>query len=253
MRRDADVCFTWNGTTSGARVPDGDWIAADRTGLTFCDATSAAFAQDLPWDKLDVVTFSWQKAMGGEGGHGVIILSPRAVERLETFVPPRPLPKIFRMTKGGKLIEGIFAGETINTPSMLCVADAVDALEWMEGIGGLAATRARADANAAAVQAWVDRTGWVENLVADPAARSNTSVCLRIVDPAVAALDDAAQRDFVKRMTKLLESEGVAYDIAGYRDAPPGLRIWCGTTVETADVEALGPWLDWAFAATAAS
>ena len=253
VRRDADVCFTWNGTTSGARVPDGDWIAADRTGLTFCDATSAAFAQDLPWDKLDVVTFSWQKAMGGEGGHGVIILSPRAVERLETFVPPRPLPKIFRMTKGGKLIEGIFAGETINTPSMLCVADAVDALEWMEGIGGLAATRARADANAAAVQAWVDRTGWVENLVADPAARSNTSVCLRIVDPAVAALDDAAQRDFVKRMTKLLESEGVAYDIAGYRDAPPGLRIWCGTTVETADVEALGPWLDWAFAATAAS
>jgi phosphoserine aminotransferase len=253
VRKDADVCFTWNGTTSGARVPDGDWIAADRTGLTFCDATSAAFAQDLPWDKLDVVTFSWQKAMGGEGGHGVIILSPRAVERLETFVPPRPLPKIFRMTKGGKLIEGIFAGETINTPSMLCVADAVDALEWMEGLGGLAATRARADANAAAVQAWVDRTDWVENLVADPAARSNTSVCLRIVDPAVVALDDAAQRDFVKRMTKLLEGEGVAYDIAGYRDAPPGLRIWCGTTVETADLEALGPWLDWAFAATAAS
>ena len=253
VRKDADVCFTWNGTTSGARVPNGDWIAADREGLTLCDATSAAFAQALPWAKLDVVTFSWQKAMGGEGGHGVIILSPRAVERLESYAPPRPLPKIFRLTKGGKLIEGIFAGETINTPSMLCVADAVDALEWMEGLGGLDATRARADANAAALQAWVDRTDWIENLVADPAARSNTSVCLRIVDPAVAGLDEDAQRDFVKRMTKLLEAEGVAFDIAGYRDAPPGLRIWCGTTVDTADVEALTPWLDWAFAATAAS
>ena len=253
VRKDADVCFTWNGTTSGARVPNGDWIADDREGLTFCDATSAAFAQDLPWAKLDVTTFSWQKAMGGEGGHGMLILSPRAVERLESFTPPRPLPKIFRLTKGGKLIEGIFAGETINTPSMLCVADAVDALEWMEGLGGLPATRARADANAAALQAWVDRTDWVENLVAEPAARSNTSVCLRIVDPAVAGLDEAAQRDFVKRMTKLLEAEGVAYDIAGYRDAPPGLRVWCGTTVDTADVEALTPWLDWAFAATAAS
>jgi phosphoserine aminotransferase len=248
VRRDADVCFTWNGTTSGARVPDGDWIAADRTGLTLCDATSAAFAQDLPWSKLDVTTFSWQKAMGGEGGHGVLILSPRAVERLQTYAPPRPLPKIFRMTKGGKLIEGIFVGETINTPSMLAVADAIDALGWMESIGGLAATRARADANAAALQAWVDRTDWIENLVADPAARSNTSVCLRIVDPGIEALDEAAQRDFVRRMTKLLESEGVAYDIAGYRDAPPGLRVWCGTTVDAADVEALGPWLDWAFA-----
>ena len=253
VRKDADVCFTWNGTTSGARVPNGDWIADDREGLTFCDATSAAFAQDLPWAKLDVTTFSWQKAMGGEGGHGMLILSPRAVERLESFTPPRPLPKIFRLTKGGKLIEGIFAGETINTPSMLCVADALDALEWMEGLGGLAATRARADANAAALQAWVDRTDWVENLVAEPAARSNTSVCLRIVDPAVAGLDEAAQREFVKRMTKLLEAEGVAYDIAGYRDAPPGLRVWCGTTVDAADVEALTPWLDWAFAATAAS
>lgn len=248
VRKDADVCFTWNGTTSGARVANGDWIADDREGLTLCDATSAAFAQDLPWAKLDVVTFSWQKAMGGEGAHGILILSPRAVERLESFTPPRPLPKIFRLTKGGKLIEGIFNGETINTPSMLCVADAVDALDWMETIGGLPATRARADANFAAVQAWVDRTPWVTNLVADPAARSNTSVCLSITDPQVASLDEAAQRDFVKAMTKLLEAEGVAYDIAGYRDAPPGLRIWCGTTVETADVEALLPWLDWAFA-----
>jgi len=252
VRRDADVCFTWNGTTSGARVPNGDWISDARTGLTFCDATSAAFAQDLPWRKLDVTTFSWQKAMGGEGGHGMLILSPRAVERLETFTPPRPLPKIFRLTKGGKLIEGIFAGETINTPSMLCVADAIDALEWMEELGGLEATRARADANFAALQEWVDATPWVENLVADPAARSTTSVCLKIVDPAVAALDEAAQRDFVKKLVKLLESEGVAYDIAGYRDAPPGLRVWCGTTVDTADVAALGPWLDWAFGAARA-
>ena len=248
VRPDADVCFTWNGTTSGARVPNGDWIAADRAGLSFCDATSAAFAQDLPWAKLDVTTFSWQKAMGGEGGHGVLILSPRAVERLETFAPDRPLPKIFRLTKGGKLIEGIFAGETINTPSMLAVADAVDALDWMEGLGGLPATRARADANFAALQAWVDRTPWVENLAADPAARSNTSVCLRIVDPGIAALDEAAQRDFVKKLTKLLEAEGAALDIGGYRDAPPGLRVWCGSTVDTADVEALLPWLDWAFA-----
>ncbi|PZQ49372.1 MAG: phosphoserine transaminase [Rhodovulum sulfidophilum] len=248
VRADADICFTWNGTTSGARVPNADWIPADREGLTFCDATSAAFAQDLDWAKLDVVTFSWQKAMGGEGAHGVLILSPRAVARLESFTPDRPLPKIFRMTKGGKLIEGIFKGETINTPSMFCVADCVDALEWMEGIGGLDATRARADANAAAIQAWVDRTPWIENLVADPAARSNTSVCLRITDPAVAALDDAGQRDFVKKFTKLLEAEDAALDIGGYRDAPAGLRIWCGTTVDTADLEALTPWLDWAFA-----
>lgn len=248
VRPEADVCFTWNGTTSGARVPDGEWIAADRAGLTFCDATSAAFAQDLPWDKLDVTTFSWQKVMGGEAAHGVLILSPRAVERLESFTPDRPLPKIFRLTKGGELIEGIFAGETINTPSMLCVADAVDALAWIEEIGGRAATRARADANAAALQAWVDRTPWIENLVADPAARSNTSVCLRVVDPEIAALDEAAQRAFVKSLAKLLEAEGVAYDIAGHRDAPPGLRIWCGATVETFDVEALAPWLDWAFA-----
>ncbi len=247
VRADADVCFTWNGTTSGARVPNADWIAADRTGLTFCDATSAAFAQDLDWPKLDVTTFSWQKAMGGEGGHGVLILSPRAVERLEGFTPDRPLPKVFRLTKGGKLIDGIFAGETINTPSMFCVADCIDALDWMDGIGGLKATMARADKNAAALQAWVDRTPWIENLVPDAAARSNTSVCLKITDPQIAALDDSAQRDFVKRMTRLLEGENAGLDIGGYRDAPPGLRIWCGTTVETADIEALTPWLDWAF------
>jgi phosphoserine aminotransferase len=247
VRRDADVCFTWNGTTSGARVPNADWIPADREGLTLCDATSGAFAQDLPWEKLDVVTFSWQKAMGGEGGHGMLILSPRAVERLESYSAPRPLPKIFRMTKGGKLIEGIFKGETINTPSMLCVADCIDALEWMEGLGTVRDTIARADSNAAALQRWVDATDWVENLVAKPSARSNTSVCLKIVDPAVTAMDEAAQRDFIKKMVKLLETEEAAFDIGGYRDAPPGLRIWCGTTVETADIKALTPWLDWAF------
>ena len=252
VRKNADVVFTWNGTTSGARVPNADWIADDREGLTICDATSAAFAQDLDWDKLDVTTFSWQKAMGGEGAHGVIILSPRAVERLETFAPDRPLPKIFRLTKGGKLIEGIFTGATINTPSMLAVADADDALEWMEGLGGLTATRARADANFEALQGWVDQTDWVENLVADPAARSNTSVCLKIVDPAVAALDDAAQRAFTKAMVKLLEAEGAAYDINGYRDAPAGLRIWCGATVDTADIQAMTPWLDWAYDAAKA-
>jgi phosphoserine aminotransferase len=247
VRADADVVFTWNGTTSGARVPNADWIAADREGLTICDATSAAFAQDLDWPKLDVTAFSWQKAMGGEGAHGVIVLSPRAVERLETFTPNRPLPKIFRMTKGGKLIEGIFTGATINTPSMLAVADADDALEWMEGLGGLSATRARADANFEALQGWVDKTDWVENLVADPASRSNTSVCLKIVDPVIASLDDAAQRAFTKAMVKLLEANNAAYDVNGYRDAPAGLRIWCGATVNTADVQAMTPWLDWAF------
>jgi phosphoserine aminotransferase len=252
VRSEADVCFTWNGTTSGARVPDAGWIAGDREGLTLCDATSAAFAQDLDWGKLDVTTFSWQKAMGGEGGHGVLILSPRAVQRLESFTPNRPLPKIFRLTKGGRLIDGIFAGETINTPSMLAVADAIDALDWMESIGGLAATRARADANFAALQGWVDRTAWVENLVPAPEARSNTSVCLRIVDPEVASLDEVTQRDFVKRMTWRLEAEGAAFDVAGYRDAPPGLRIWCGSTVDTADIEALTPWVEWAFVATKA-
>jgi phosphoserine aminotransferase len=252
IRQDADVVFTWNGTTSGARVPDADWISDDREGLTICDATSAAFAQDLDWAKLDVVTFSWQKVMGGEGAHGVLILSPRAVERLETFVPNRPLPKIFRMTKGGKLIDGIFKGETINTPSMLCVADCVDALNWMQGIGGQTAVRDRANANAAALQTWVDGTDWIENLVADPAARSNTSVCLRVVDPVVASLDDGGQRAFVKAMVSMLDKEGAAYDIGGYRDAPAGLRIWCGATVDTTDVIALTPWLDYAFGAAKA-
>jgi phosphoserine aminotransferase len=253
VRPDADVCFTWNGTTSGARVPDAGWIAADRPGLTFCDATSAAFAQPLDWGKLDVTTFSWQKAMGGEGAHGILIVSPRAVERLESYRPAWPLPKIFRLTKGGKLIDGIFAGETINTPSMLCVADAADALDWIDGIGGLPATLARSDANFAALQGWVDRTDWVANLVDVPQQRSNTSVCLKFADPAVAAMDDDGQRAVVKAMAKLLESEGVAFDIAGYRDAPPGLRIWCGATVDAADVAALTPWLDWAFASVMAA
>jgi phosphoserine aminotransferase len=251
VRAGADVCFTWNGTTSGARVADAGWIAPDREGLTFCDATSAAFAQALDWPKLDVTTFSWQKVMGGEAAHGVLILSPRAVERLESFTPDRPLPKIFRLTKGGKLIEGIFSGATINTPSMFCVADCIDALNWIEGIGGLAGTRARADANFAALQAWVDRTDWVENLVTMPANRSNTSVCLKIVDPSFAGLGDDAQRKFVKTMAGLLETEEAAFDIAGHRDAPPGLRIWCGATVDTADIKALTPWLDWAFASAA--
>ncbi|MBY8974932.1 phosphoserine transaminase [Rhodobacteraceae bacterium NNCM2] len=245
VRREADVCFTWNGTTSGARVPNADWIAADREGLTFCDATSAAFAQELDWAKLDITTFSWQKVMGGEGAHGVLILSPRAIERLETFTPDRPLPKIFRLTKGGKLIDGIFTGATINTPSMWAVADFIDALDWADEEGGLAALQARADANFAALQAWIDRTDWIENLVADPAARSNTSVCLRLADP---DLDPA----LIKAMVAMLEAEEVAFDINGYRDAPPGLRIWCGATVDAADVAALTDWLDWAFAAARA-
>ncbi len=253
VRAQADVIFTWNGTTSGARVPDADWIAADRAGLTICDATSAAFAQDLDWAKLDVVTFSWQKVLGGEAAHGMLVLGPRAVARLESHTPDRPLPKVFRLTRGGRLIDGIFAGETINTPSMLCVADFIDALDWAEETGGLAALIARADANFAALQGWVDRTDWVENLVADPAARSNTSVCLRIADPQIAALDDAAQKAFVKAMAGLLEAEGAAFDINGHRDAPAGLRIWCGATVETADIEALTPWLDWAFATVKAA
>ena len=248
----ADICFTQNGTTSGAKVPNLDWIPADREGLVFSDATSAAFAQDLDWAKIDVLTFSWQKVMGGEGAHGVLVLSPRAVERLESYTPPRPLPKIFRLTKGGKLIEGVFKGETINTPSMLCVADALDALEWFKEIGGAEATKARATANFQAIQSWVDATDWVENLVPAVEARSNTSVCLKVVDAQVAALDDAAQKAFVKKMVQLLEKEGAALDINGYRDAPAGLRIWCGATVETADVQALTPWLDWAFAAAKA-
>jgi phosphoserine aminotransferase len=242
-----DVVFTWNGTTSGARVPNGDWIRADREGLTFADATSAVFAQDIAWDKIDVATYSWQKVLGGEGGHGVLILGPRAVERLESYTPAWPLPKIFRMTKGGKLIEGIFKGETINTPSMLAVEDYIYALEWAQGLGGLTALMARADANAAALDAWVQQTPWVEHLVADPAIRSNTSVCLKFADDAVKGLDTDGQLALVKKMASLLEAEGAAYDVAGYRDAPPGIRIWCGATVESDDIEALGPWLDWAF------
>ncbi len=252
VRREADVVFTWNGTTSGARVPHADWIAADRAGLMICDATSAAFAQVLDWAKLDVVTFSWQKVLGGEAAHGMIVLSPRAVERLESYAPDRPLPKIFRLTKDAKVIDGVFEGETINTPSMLCVADFLTALDWAEGIGGLPALIARADASFSVLQEWTDGTPWVENLVVDPAARSNTSVCLKIVDPAVTTLDEPAQRAFVKAMTGKLEAEGAAFDIGAHRDAPPGLRIWCGATVETADIAALTPWLDWAFAAAKA-
>ena len=243
-----DIVFAWNGTTSGVRVPNADWIAADRTGLAICDATSAAFAQKLDWPKLDVVTFSWQKALGGEAGHGMLILSPRAVERLESYSPPWPIPKIFRMTKGGKLIEGIFVGETINTPSMLCVEDYLDALEWAKAAGGLTGLGARADANAGAIADWVARTPWIDFLATKPALRSNTSVCLKVVDPAVTRLSADAQATFVKGIAAALEKEGVAYDIDAYRDAPPGLRIWCGSTVEKSDVEALTHWLDWAYA-----
>jgi phosphoserine aminotransferase len=245
---DNDVVFTWNGTTSGVRVPDADWIPADRKGLTLCDATSAAFAQALDWPKLDVTTFSWQKALGGEAGHGVIILSPRAAERLETHKPPWPLPKVFRLTKGGKLIEGIFEGETINTPSMLCVEDYIDALQWAKSFAGLKALIARADANAKAVADWVDRTPWVDFLARVPETRSNTSVCLKVVDPAIAALSADGQAAFAKALAAFLEKEKVAFDIGSYRDAPAGLRIWCGTTIEAADVKALTHWLDYAFA-----
>jgi phosphoserine aminotransferase len=249
---DHDVVFTWNGTTSGVRVPNGDFIPAYRAGLTICDATSAAFAQDLPFDKLDVVTFSWQKVLGGEAAHGMLILSPRAVERLETYKPAWPLPKIFRLTSGGKLIEGVFKGETINTPSMLAVEDYIDALRWADRIGGLPALIARADANAKVVADFVAASPFLDFLAKDPATRSNTSVCLRFTDPAVAALDDAGQQAFVKAFTGLLEKEEVAFDIASYRDAPPGLRIWCGATVETSDLAALMPWLAYAFAVTRA-
>ncbi|HEY0043943.1 MAG TPA: phosphoserine transaminase [Allosphingosinicella sp.] len=243
----SDLVFTWNGTTSGVRVPNGDWISDARGGLTFADATSGAFAQELPWEKLDVTTFSWQKVLGGEGGHGVLILGPRAVERLESYVPAWPLPKIFRMTKSGKLVEGIFKGETINTPSMLAVEDYIFALEWAQSLGGLSGLCARADANAAAVDAWVQATPWVEHLARDPATRSNTSVCLKFADGAVPGLDADGQRALSKKMEGLLETEGAAFDVGAYRDAPPGLRIWCGATVETDDIEALLPWLDWAF------
>jgi phosphoserine aminotransferase len=244
----SDIVFTWNGTTSGVRVANADWIAADRAGLAICDATSAAFAQPLDWGKLDVVTFSWQKALGGEAAHGMLILSPRAVARLESYTPPWPLPKIFRMTKGGKLIEGIFQGETINTPSMLCVEDYIDALEWAKSIGGLPALRARADGNAQVIADWVARSTWIDFLAREPASRSNTSVCLKVVDPAVSGLAAEAQAAFVKGIAAALEKEAIAYDIDAYRDAPPGLRIWCGSTVERADIEALTYWLDWAYA-----
>ena len=245
---DHDVVFTWNGTTSGVRVPDAKWIPAGRKGLTICDATSAAFAQDLDWLKLDVVTFSWQKALGGEAAHGMIILSPRAVERLETYKPAWPLPKVFRMTKGGKLIEGIFEGETINTPSMLCVEDYIDALQWAKRVGGLKGLFARADANAKAIADWAAKTPCIDFLAKVAATRSNTSVCLKVVDKEVTALPAEAQAAFAKALASALEKEKAAFDIGSYRDAPPGLRIWCGATVEKADIEALTLWLDWAFA-----
>lgn len=244
----SDVVFTWNGTTSGVRVPNCDWIALDRQGLSICDATSACFAQALDWRKLDVVTFSWQKVLGGEAAHGMLILSPRAVERLERHVPSWPLPKVFRLTKAGKLNQGIFEGETINTPSMLCVEDYLDALNWAKSIGGLKALIARADANAKVITDWVKSAPWIEFLAKDPAVRSNTSVCLKVVDPHVTKLPAEAQAAFVKAIAAALEKEGVAYDIDAHRDAPAGLRIWCGSTVERADLEALTAWLDWAFA-----
>ena len=240
---DDDVLFTWNGTTSGVRVPDADWIAADRQGLSFADATSAVFAYDIDWAKIDVATFSWQKVLGGEGGHGVLILGPRAVERLESYTPAWPLPKVFRLTAKGKLAEGVFKGETINTPSMLAVEDAIFALEWAKGLGGLKGLQARSDANAAALEQIVSERDWLGNLAADPETRSKTSVCLTV---------EGADEAMIKVMASALEKEGAAFDIAGYRDAPAGLRIWCGATVDTADIEALGPWLDWAYAAAKA-
>src|SRR6201981_3445389 len=246
----SDVVFTWNGTTSGVRVPNADWISATREGLTICDATSAAFAQPLDLPKHDVGTFSWQKALGGEAAHGMLVLSPRAVARLESYKPAWPLPKIFRMTKGGKLNEGIFEGETVNTPSMLCVEDYLDALQWAKSIGGLKALMARADANAKAVATWAARTPWVDFLARDPAIRSNTSVCLKVIDPVVTSLSVDAQSAFVKALAGAVEKEGAGYDIAHYRDAPPGLRIWCGASVEASDVEILTQWLDWAFGKT---
>ena len=243
-----DVVFTWNGTTSGVRVPDGAWIPDDREGLTICDATSAVFAMDLPWQTLDVVTWSWQKVMGGEAAHGMLALSPRAVERLQSYSPPWPMPKIFRLTKGGELIEGIFRGETINTPSMVCVEDALDGLAWAEGIGGLKGLMKRSEDNLAAIADWVGRSDWAGFLAEDPAQRSSTSVCIKIIDPWFAALDASVQSSVPKKIDALLDAEGASFDINGYRDAPPGLRIWAGATVETSDLEALFPWLDWAYA-----
>lgn len=244
---DRDVVFAWNGTTAGVRIPHTDWIKKDRKGLTFCDATSAVFAYDMPWDLLDVTTWSWQKVLGGEAAHGMLALSPRAVERLETYKPDRALPKVFRMTKGGKLTEGIFAGETINTPSMLAVEDCLDALKWVESIGGFPATMARSAANFGVLADWVAKTPWIEFLPADMAICSQTSPCLRITDPFVTALDEESQRAFAKAMVRLLEKDGVAYDIASHRDAPAGLRIWTGATIEASDIALLTPWLDWAF------
>jgi phosphoserine aminotransferase len=244
---DNDVVFAWNGTTSGVRVPNADWIARDRKGLTICDATSAAFGQRLDWPKLDVTTFSWQKALGGEAAHGILVVSPRAVERLETYTPSWPLPKLFRLTEGGKLNEAIFEGETINTPSLLCVEDYICALNWAKSIGGLDTLIARADANSNALSDWVNKTPWVDFLAADPKVRSNTSVCIKVIDPAVTSLSLEGQASFCKSLASFLEKEKVAYDIGSYRDAPPGLRVWCGATVEKSDIEALTHWLDFAF------
>jgi phosphoserine aminotransferase len=244
---DRDIVFTWNGTTSGVRVPDGEWIADDRQGLTICDATSGVFAMELPWEKLDVVTYSWQKAMGGEGAHGMLVLSPRAVQRLESYTPPWPLPKLFRMTKGGQIDEALFRGSTINTPSMLCVEDAIDGLRWAESIGGLAELVRRSQVNLACLSAWVESSTWASFLAEDEATRSSTSICLKFVDPWYESLPADAQRAKENALVGLLEEEGVAYDIGSYRDAPPGLRIWGGSTVERSDIEALLPWLDWAW------
>ena len=248
-----DVVFCWNGTTSGVRVPNGDWIADDRQGLSICDATSAVLAMRLPWHKLDVVTYSWQKVLGGEAQHGMIALSPRAVARLESYTPAWPIPKLFRLTKKGKLISGIFAGETINTPSMLCVEDLLDALTWAESVGGQAGLVKAAEANAQLVADWVARTPWVDFLASDPTTRSTTSVCLSITAPWFTTLASDAQQEVIKQLAKKLEGAGVAFDIAGYRDAPAGLRIWCGATVQAADVAALLPWLDWAYASVEAA